>query len=181
MRRQSSQRGFTLIEMMVVVVIIALLSAFVISVKPGTYGANSQNTAQEVANLFNNCKMRAVSTRRWHRCEVTPTTFTMSQWSATGMTTPAGICAPPATNCWQTITQVTFDKNVIAFAASATPYGTATSGTSSTPTAVLYDMDFKPDGSSVGGTIFFADPQVVKPWRTIVYKATGGSYARAGW
>ena len=178
MRVRHRQRGFTLIEMMVVVAIIALLSGFLISVKGSTYGANPQNVAQQAANLFNTCKMRAVSTRRWHRCEITPTGFTMEQWSATGLTTPSGACTPPSTNCWQLISTTPFGTNVIAWNGGST----TTSGASVTLNASLvYDIDFRPDGSSTGGSIYFADVQGVKPWRTVVHRATGGSYARAGW
>ncbi len=184
-QRRHSQRGFTLIEMMVVVIIIAILSAIVISVKSGTYGVNTQNTAQSVANLFNSCKMRAVSTKRWHRCELTATTFTMEQWYTTGMTTPnPASCSPPnPTNCYLLISQTTFDKNLFISAASTTIYnnGGAASGVTAAGTGLPFDMDFKPDGSSTGGTAFITDTQGNKPWRTVVYRATGGSYARAGW
>jgi prepilin-type N-terminal cleavage/methylation domain-containing protein len=180
MRHANRQRGFSLIEMMVVVAIIAILSALVIGLNGRTYGANSQNTAQELAGLFNTCRMRAVSTRRWHRCEVTATGMTMSQWSATGLTVPSGTCTPPATNCWQPQTVTPFGTNVIAWSTLNTPDAVGGQNPSQN-TGFPYDMDFRPDGSSVGGTIYISDPYAKKPWRTLVYKATGGSYARIGW
>jgi prepilin-type N-terminal cleavage/methylation domain-containing protein len=179
MRTRRRQRGFTLIELMVVVAIIALLSAFLISIKGVTYGASPQSTSQLVANYFNTCKMRSVSQRRWHRCEVTPTTFTIYQWSVTGMTPPLGNTCPL---CWQIVSQVTFDKQVVAW------YGTTASNDNAgglnpaQDTALVLDLDFKPDGSAfTPGAVLFSDPQGNKPWRVVVYKATGSSYARSGW
>lgn len=179
MRNRRRQRGFTLIELMVVVAIIALLSAFLISVKGVTYGASPQSTAQLVANYFNTCKMRSVSQRRWHRCEVTPTTFTIYQWSVTGMTTPVVTSCPGG--CWQIVSQVTFDKNVVEWAGT-TASNDAAGGATPVQSASAVDIDFKPDGSSAtGGAVFFSDNQGNKPWRVVVYKATGSSYARSGW
>lgn len=177
MRKRQRQRGFTLIELMVVVAIIAILSAFLISVKGVTYGASPQNTAQLVANYFNTCKMRAVSQRRWHRCEVLNSTFTIYQWSVTGMTTPVVTSCPGG--CWQIVSQVAFDKNVAEWMGSNAV--SASGGATVTQSASAADFDFKPDGSSTGGTVFFADNQGNKPWRVVVYKATGSSYARSGW
>jgi len=50
------------------------------------------------------------------------------------------------------------------------------------PTAgLVFDFDFRPDGSSTGGTIYVSDPAKAKTYRVVVYKATGSSYARNTW
>src|ERR1700733_14655098 len=82
-------RGFTLVELMVVIVVIGVLSALIIGVNSQTYGTSSLNVADELVSQMELCKMRAVSTRRWHRCEVTPTTATVMQWQSTGMAAPS--------------------------------------------------------------------------------------------
>ncbi len=68
--RGSPRRGFTLVELMVVIVIISVLSALMIGLNSQTYGTSSMNVADELVSQMELCKMRAVSTRRWHRCEI---------------------------------------------------------------------------------------------------------------
>jgi len=67
-----------------------------------------------------------------------------------------------------------------------TPAATALSSAGATVgstanAAVQFDVDFRPDGSSTGGTVFVTDVQNLKPWRVLVVNPTGSSYARQGW
>jgi prepilin-type N-terminal cleavage/methylation domain-containing protein len=171
------QRGFTLIEMMVVVAIIAILSGLVISISSRTYGANAQNVSDQINSTVSFARMRAVASRRFHRVEVTPSQIIVWQWSKFGMATPAGSC--PA-NCWQVLQQTTLPNGISVWNTQSTvqvaPGATVTQNTS-----LDAFINFKPDGSSTGGTIFITDRQQSKKYRVLVYKATGSSYARAAW
>ena len=175
MMRQS-QRGFTLVELMVVVAIIAIVSTMLMSVRTQTYGAGAANTAEQIVSSLNLCKMRAVSTRRWHRCEVTPTTVTTMQWQDAGM-------AVPGVGLWTIVSTVTFGAGVAVW--DATPNVCGVPPCTGTPSAanasLVFNVDFRPDGSSTGGTIFVADNGRFKSSRVVVYKATGSSYARNTW
>jgi prepilin-type N-terminal cleavage/methylation domain-containing protein len=175
------QRGFTLIEMMVVLTIIAILSALVISVQPRTYGASAESVANQIVSFANIGKMRAVSTRHYQRLEITPTSATLWQWSELGMTVPAGSCTTsPVSHCWQLVQTMSFGSKSTVWDTSTTVYATAGASVSQNGTLDSY-FDFKPDGSSTGGTIFVTDMNGAKRWRVLIYRVTGSSYTRETW
>lgn len=176
------QRGFTLMELMVVVAIIAILSSLVVTVMPRTYGASAESVSNQVVSYANLARMRAVSTRHYHRLEVLPTGINLWQWSDSGMTVPGGSCStsPKITHCWQLVQSMGFGGGTTAWDVSTTVY--PSSGTAVTQnTGLDTDILFRPDGSSTGGTIFVTDRQGAKRWRVLVYRATGSSYAREAW
>ncbi len=191
-RLRHTQRGFTLTELMVVIAVIGVISALVFSVSSKPYGANPQNFAEELVQTMNLGKMRAVSTRKYHRVTVTGPSagapYTASyvqiwQWSNTGMKTPSGTCdlGPPIVDCWQLVQQYPIPSGVVAHAGSTSVAAVAGSVSPTVDAALAFDIDFRPDGSSTGGTVFLADRESLKPWRVVVYRATGSSYARETW
>ncbi len=170
--KRNSQHGFTLIEMMVVVAIIAILSGLMISINKRTYGASASEVADQVVSDVTTAKMRAVSTRRWHRLIIRNSNAQLWQATTTGLATPSA---------WGLVRTTNFSGGTTVWSCSSTVY--ATSGTASVTqnTSLQFNLDFSPDGSSTGATCFVTDDQNKQKWRVIVYKATGGAYDRELW
>lgn len=68
MRRKRKKDGFTLVEMLVVVVIISIMSMAVVAEMHGTFqDALLRATSRELADAFNLASSRAISVNRPHR------------------------------------------------------------------------------------------------------------------
>lgn len=199
------QRGFTLVELMTVVAIVAILVGIMFSVNGKPYGGNARTVTDELTNVLNNAKLRAVATRSWVRVYATPSYATTYQWYTQGMATPSSpttttqCTGSTTTNCWNYIQNYALPNAITIWGASQTACATASAGTGcgSAPSAVAastwsYNVDFRPDGSSTSNagtsmtstTLYVCDAacnSTADRFRTIVYTFTGAAYARQYW
>ena len=170
-RRVRASRGFTLIELVVVIAILSVLSGLVIGLRATPFGASAQTVSSRLSSVMGLAKMRAIATQRYIRVEVQAQTATIWQSTQTGMVTPTA---------WQFYQQVTIPNGVSVWNGSTTVYATAGSSVTQN-TALDVTFDFRPDSSSTGGTLFVSDTANAHPYRVLVYQATGSAYARALW
>jgi prepilin-type N-terminal cleavage/methylation domain-containing protein len=174
MQEPRTQGGFTLIELMVVVAIVAIISTVLFSVSSRTYGANSRNVSDQLTAVVSSARIRAVATRRIHRVIVTPNELQIWASDTTGLVDDNTL----ADDLF--VSRETWTHGVSIWDVTPTVYSTAGSYTPTENTALSYEIRFKPDGTSSGGTLFVHDTNN-SAYRVLVYRVTGSVYARESW
>jgi prepilin-type N-terminal cleavage/methylation domain-containing protein len=176
MRLRRAQGGFTLIELMVVVAIVGIVATILFSVSSRTYGANSRNVSDQLVGVLSSARMRAIATRRIHRVIIQP--LDVQTWASetTGLVDDGDVTQGGDLF----VSRESITKGVSIWNVSATVYATAGTFTPTQNTALAYEIRFKPDGTSSGGTLFVSDTKG-STYRVLVYRVTGSVYARQTW
>jgi prepilin-type N-terminal cleavage/methylation domain-containing protein len=182
MRHLRSQRGFTLIELMTVLAIVAVMTLLFAGLSTGGGKGSPNTTADQVVGMMGFARLRAEAKRTTHKVQIEPTVISVWEADSTGFVAAtyaqnkvvSSIDIPSGVVVWNTAGNTQFN-------AGATP--TQGSGFN-------VGIEFKPDGTAsycapacaqTGSTVFLTDVREQSKYRVFVYRTTGNAQARDGW
>ncbi len=180
MRRDRSQAGFTLVELMVVVAIIAILGALIMGVASRPYGANAQNLSEQLSSTLGYVRTRAISTRRTHKVTIYNVTSNGRDEQVVSIEANANT-GTRITGTYVPVEYRRISSNSIIWSATASI--PAINQSPAQNTGLPYTLYFRPDGSaSSASTLYLTDKMgSPKKYRLVVVQATGSTYARQTW
>jgi prepilin-type N-terminal cleavage/methylation domain-containing protein len=170
-RAKSGERGFTLVEMMVVVAIIGVVSILAVQT-PEEDDATVDGVAAQVQTELDQSRLRSIANHQWQRMIVSGKTVTFQIGNTIGM-------VPPTT--WTLDRALTIPSNVQLVAIGSTSAIDPLGAAPSVGTGFTDGVTFAPDGSSVSRTIYFSDARGQSPTRVVVFATTGTTLTRSGW
>ncbi len=136
--------------------------------------------SDSIVGQFGLARMRAVSTKRAHMVEVTPSSVTVFQCNTQGMVPPSVPYTGATGSCIAIVNRLELPKNVVVWNATAAPVGSGSSPAQNT------GLDFLTfvyaDGTSpTGATLYVTDNQQKSEFRVLQYQITGASNERQFW
>lgn len=167
-RRRES--GFTLTELAIVMALIGVITAIAFTYA-GERRAGTRGFADQLSGELESTRLRALSTRRWHRVVLTAGGATVEQATNVGMVPPVayewigGVSAPPN----------------VRIVAMATVTLVTSTGTPADGDGLAEEIRFAPDGTSVARTLWVSDRRDKSPFRIALFGSTGRARVYEGW
>jgi Tfp pilus assembly protein FimT len=159
-----------LTELAVVMALIGVVAAVAFTASAETR-AGARGFADQVSGELEAARMRALSTRRWHRVTVTDRGALTEQASTTGMVAPVA---------YEWVDKISAPAPV-RIVAVATSTVVNAGGPRNEGEGFTEEFLFAPDGSSVPRTLWVSDRKDRAVYRVAVYGATGRARVFEGW
>ena len=170
MSSRRTRAGFTLTEIAVTLALIGVLTAIAFTYA-GERRAGARGFADQMSGELESARLRALSTRRWHRVTVTGTSATIEQATTIGMVAPVA---------YELVSSVTAPSHV-RIVALATATHVNSIGKPAEGSGMTDEFRFAPDGSSVGRTLWISDSKDRAPFRIALFGSTGRARVYEGW
>ena len=170
MSSRRTRAGFTLTEIAVTLALIGVLTAIAFTYA-GERRAGARGFADQMSGELESARLRALSTRRWHRVTVSATSATIEQATTTGMVAPVA---------YELVSSVTAPSHVRIVALATATYVNSI-GQPAEGSGMTDEFRFAPDGSSVGRTLWISESKDRAPFRIAVFGSTGRARVYEGW
>lgn len=163
-------RGFTLTELVVAMALVGVLT-MIAAAYAGERRAGTKAFTDQISGELETVRLRALSTRRWHRVTVSDRGINIEQATTTGMAAPTG---------WQWVGRATA-PSAVRIVALATTTQVAAGSQPVDGAGFNEELRFAPDGASVPRTLWISDKRNKTPQRIAVFGATGRARVYEGW
>lgn len=162
--------GFTLTELAVVLAMIGVLTAIAFTYF-GERRSGTRGFTDQLSGELESARLRALSTRRWHRITVTSTVATVDQATTTGMVAPVA---------YEFVERMTVPNNIRIVAVDTSTH-VSSIGQPVEGSGMTEEILFAPDGTSVGRTLWVSDIKDKAPFRIALFASTGRARVYEGW